>query len=739
MHVPQLITDLSIILAVAALTGLLFKRLKQPVVLGYILAGILVGPNFKHFYTILEYNSIKVWAEIGVIFLLFNLGLEFSFRKLFKEGSRIIIIALFGVLFTMLFGYLLGKILHWKNTDSLFFGGILSIASTTIIIRAFDELGVKTKKFTNIVTGVLIVEDLAAVILMVILSTVSVSKNFEGTDLIFSVSKLLLFLILWFLSGIFFLPGILKLLRAFLNEEILLIFSLALCFVMVNLALKAGFSPAFGAFMMGSLLAETTKAEKIEHLIAPLKNLFGAIFFVSVGMLFDPDLIAKYWFPILASVIILLVGKPFFIVCGSLLTGQALKISVQTGMSLSQIGEFSFIIASLGLSLGVTSGFLYPIAVAVSVITTFTTPYMMRFSDPVYALLDKKLPERWKQLITQYAAGTQKINETSYWKKLIRGNLINVTIFSAIIIGVIVFATRVIQPYFWNFTYSRMITAGVSILILLPFFWALAFRRGDREAYSKLWVDSRQRGPIVMLQLAKIALALFYLGFLFDRLFSPKIALIGVSLTCLLLILFSKKIQRFYGRIEGRFLENYNERQYNEIRKSKILPSWDTHISIFKLNSHSPFIGKSLIESKIRERFGVNIAAIERDDFIINVPDRHQVLYPGDIISVIGTDEQLKNFQEFLKKNESVPEYLKQKNEVRLLHFVIKENSALAGKSIKESNIRELTKGLVVGIERGEERILNPESTLIFKAGDIVWIVGNEKRIRVLSGETASG
>lgn len=735
MHLPQLIIDLTLILLGAAVFGILFKFLKQPIVLGYIIAGIIVGPYFRFFPTVAEIESIKTWADIGVIFLLFNLGLEFSFKKLLKEGIRIIAIALIGVSLTFLSGFVLGKLIGWNNTDSIFMGGILCIASTTIIIRAFQELNVKTQKFTNIVTSVLIVEDLAAVILMVILTTLSISREFEGIELLFSVSKLFFFLVLWFVSGIFFLPSILKFLKNLLNEEILLIFSLALCFALVIMALYAGFSPAFGAFIMGSILAETTKAERIEHLISSLKNLFGAIFFVSVGMLINPEVILQHIVPVALSVLILIFGKPLFIIIGSVLTGQPLKIAVQTGMSLSQIGEFSFIIASLGLSLKVTSEFLYPVAVAVSVITTFTTPYMIKYSVHANNLLHKILPGRWTEIINNYSITTDKLTEVSEWRKLTKRTISNSVIYIVIIISIILINIKFIQPYFWEYKWSRVITAVITIIFISPFLWALSFRRGNKTDYAKMWSMEEYRSPLITLQLVRILFSVILIGFLFESLFSTKTALIGVFATFITLYLFKKRIQRFYGKIEGRFLLNLNERESRYNHKKSHLTPWDTHLSSFKLNSHSPFIGKTLLESEIREKFGVNIAAIDREDITINVPDRFERLYPQDIISVIGTDEQLKKFKDHIEKEEVATDILKTKNEIKLLHFTISSKSILIGKSIKTSNIRERTKGLVVGVERSEKRILNPESDLIFQENDKVWIVGNEKRILIMAGE----
>jgi len=731
-QLPELIQDLAIILSAAAFIILVFRKLKQPVVLGYIIAGLLVGPNFKIFPTIIELDSIKTWADIGVIFLLFGLGLEFSFKKLLKVGGVAAFTAITEVTLTLLLGYGVGQLLGWNSIDSLFFGGILSIASTTIIIRAFDELGVKNQKFAGIVTGVLVIEDLVAVLLMVLLSTVAVSQTFEGGEMVKAVFKLAFFLVLWFVSGIFFIPTFFRKIRLLLNEETLLIISLAFCFLMVVLATYVGFSPALGAFIMGSILAETTKAEKIDQLTKSVKMLFGAIFFVSVGMLIDPEMLIKHILPICAATLVLLFGKPLFVTLGALASGLPLKIAIKSGMSLSQIGEFSFIIATLGLSLNVTSDFLYPIAVAVSVLTTFTTPYMIRSSESVYKGLEAVMPPKWKNALTAYTIGAHHITEISDWKKVLRSYFVNVIMFSVIIITLIMGSTRYLEPIFLLYGGHKIITAIITLAVLSPFLWALAFRRTQRQAYASVWLKSSKRGPLILLQFSRVALAVLYIGFLFYHLFSPLIALENMIITCIILAIFRKKIQAFYGKIETSFLTNFNERDSATMN----LTPWDTHITKFELNAQSPYIGKSLLESRMREEFGVNIVAIERGDFIINVPNRENYLYPDDKISVIGTDEQLSNFKIFLES--SAPQIEDVAQNISLHHFTISKNSTLVGQSIRESGIRERTQGLVVGIERNGERILNPESDVIFESEDKVWLVANEKRIRQIIKELAA-
>jgi CPA2 family monovalent cation:H+ antiporter-2 len=739
LHLPSLIIDLALILGAAAVVTLIFKKLKQPVVLGYIIAGILVGPNFKLFPTIIEVKSIQTWADIGVLFLLFGLGLEFSFKKLLKVGGVAFITAITEVILTLLTGFGVGKLLGWNNMNSLFLGGMLAIASTTIIIRAFDELGVKNQKFAGIVTGVLVIEDLVVVLLMVILSTVAVGKSFSGTETLFSVLKLVFFLILWFVAGIFFLPTLLQKIRNLLTEETLLIVSLALCFLMVLLATYAGFSPALGAFIMGSILAETTRAEKIEQITKSVKNLFGAIFFVSVGMLLDMHALAENIFPVICATLVLLLGKPLFVATGAVISGQPLKTAIQSGMSLSQIGEFSFILASLGLSLGVTGNFLYPVAIAVSVITTFFTPFMIRLSEPFYNFLNKVIPQPWLNSIDKYSISTQNISEISDWKKILRSTLVNSIIFSVIILTIILLSTKYIEPLFYEYKYSRVITAAITLIILSPFLWGLSFRRTQREAYSNVWMKTTRRAPLMVLLTSRVALALFFIGMLFNQLFSPLIAFSGVLISIIILFIFSKRIKHFYTKIEDRFLKNYNEREIKSKDANAILTPWDTHITDFDITADSPLVGKSLAELKIRENYGVNIVAILRGEITINIPERACILFPYDKISVIGTDEQLRRFRVYIESITDISQPKKLKSNVSLHHFTVSETSTILGKSIRNSGIRESNKALVVGVERNGKRIINPESDFIFALNDKVWIVGNDLRLKVsmagLTGE----
>jgi len=734
-HLPSLIEDLALILGAAAVTILLFKWLKQPLVLGYIIAGLLVGPHFKLFPNVVEIEGIQTWAEIGVVFLLFGLGLEFSFKRLFKVGTIALVTALSGVLLTLITGFFVGQLLGWNSMDSIFLGGILSIASTTIIIRAFNELGVKQKKFAGIVTGVLIIEDLVAVVMMVVLTTISVSREFEGVEMALSMLKLSFFLILWFVLGIFFIPSMLRAFSRLLNEETLLIISLALCFLLVVLAANAGFSPALGAFVMGSMLAETTKAERIEHGIKSIKSLFGAIFFVSVGMLIDPAMLLEHWQPIIITTLVLLIGKPLFVMFGAILSGQTVKIAVQTGMSLSQIGEFSFIIATLGVSLNVTSDFLYPIAVAVSVVTAFTTPYMIRLSEPMNLFIDRVLPETWKARLGRYSIGAMDVPDEGAWKKLIRLFVLNTSIFSVITFSIIVLCTRYLEALVPSIEGKKLFISLISLLLIAPFLWAIAFRRNDREAYAQIWMKPYQRGPLILLQLLRVAIALFFLGFLFSQLYSPSWALLGVVIASAILFLFRARIRKFYGRIEDRFRSNMNQRA--AINKGKIpeLMPWDAHFARFTMHAHYPFVGKTLQESSLREEFGINIARIRREEDVLDTPTRYERIFPGDELVVIGTDDDLNRFNNYLETVEAHVKTPKKEVGMTLQHFKITTSSSLLGKTIRESRLREKIHGLVVGIDRNDQHLLNPESRMKFELGDVVWVVGSERRVQVFIRE----
>ena len=736
-HVPQLIIDLSLILTMAGIITVIFKKLKQPIVLGYILAGLLVGPNFHLFPTITDIKTIEIWAEIGVIFLLFNLGLEFSFKKLVKVGNTAAITGLFEVFMMLVTGFITGQLLGWSKTDSLFLGGIIAISSTTIIFRAFDELGLKTQKFTRVVMGILVIEDLTAVLLMVLLSTLSLSQQFAGFELIQSSLKLFFFLTIWFLGGIFVFPTLLRRYRHLMNDESVLITSVALCFGMVFLVTKAGFSAALGAFIMGSILAETTHAEKIEHLLKPVKDLFGAVFFISVGMLINPGLLLEYAVPTAILVLVVMLGKTTFVTLGAVISGQPLRKSLQSGMSLSQIGEFSFIIANLGLSLKVTSGFLYPIAVGVSVITTFATPYMMKASEPLYEWLDKRLPDKWRLYLNRYSTSTETIVHTTQWNEILKSYAQTVILNSVVVVGIILASSRQLAHQLHTRVPETFLTNsvlfGITFLLISPFLWALVFKRGHRKAYSAIWLSRKySRGPLLLLELSRVVIAILLMAFLLNSFFSTKTAfIVAGGIMVLGFAIFYQRLQLFYHKIEDRFLQNLNARQLEGSGKSKrILLPWDAHFAFLEVSPDSNMIGKSLQELKIRENFGINVVLIERGSKTIHLPRPTEVLYPCDRIEVIGTDDQLDVFRSHIEVSMSGDVYMAHEDNVVLERVEVKTQHNIRGKTIRDSQIREMTHGMIVGLERNGERILNPDSSMIIENQDVLWIAGDRDLIK---------
>lgn len=738
-HLPTLITELALILGAAGVTTLLFRRLRQPVVLGYVIAGFLVGPHFRFFPTISELDNIKIWADIGVIFLLFALGLEFSFKKLTKIGGSAAITGTWEISIMMLAGYGIGRMMGWSAIDSIFLGGIISISSTTIIYRAFEEFALKTRQFTSLVLGVLIVEDLVAILLLVVLSTLAVSQTFDGTEMLFAVLKLVFFLCLWFLLGIFLLPTLLKKARKWLSNETLLIGAIALCLGMVVLAHSVGFSSALGAFIMGSMLSETIYGERIEQLITPVKNLFGAIFFVSVGMLIDPGLLYKYAVPVALLTLVVIGGKLIAVSVGALIAGKPLRQAVQAGTSMTQIGEFSFIIATLGLSLGVTADFLYPIAVGVSVITTFTTPLMMRFADPMYLYLLKHLPKRWVLSLNTYSAGTQIIKSEGEWKNVMHGYIRLVLVNLVVIIALILLGRYYLHPFFRGFFVQAwladMLAALITMGAMAPFVWGLMAKKLDRISYLTLWLDGKyNHGPLVALELLRNLLGISLVSALLWQFFPFWISLAGTALFMIIVFfMFKQNLDKFYHRIEDRFIANLNEKERKQPHQ-RILTPWDAHLSRIKIGTSGSFLGETLESLRWREKFGINIAFIERGNRLIYAPSRVEKLFPYDEIGVIGTDIQLQKFTQKIEANheEDTPPVDDMAEQISLEKIVVDEKNGLKGQTIRHSGIRERTKGLVVGIERGGDRILNPSSDIVFEWADIVWLVGDKQRITQL-------
>lgn len=746
-HLPTLIADLALILLCAGVMTLLFKKLKQPLVLGYIVAGFLASPHMPFTPSVMDKANIQTWADIGVIFLLFALGLEFSFKKIVKVGGTAVIAACTIIFCMILLGIGVGMGFGWQRMDCLFLGGMIAMSSTTIIYKAFDDLGLRKKQFTGLVLGILILEDILAIVLMVMLSTMAVSHNFEGTDMLESVGKLLFFLILWFVVGIYLIPEFLKRCRKLMSEETLLIVSLALCFGMVVVAAQAGFSAAFGAFIMGSILAETIEAESIERLVKPVKDLFGAIFFVSVGMMVDPGMIGEYAMPIIIITLAVILGQAFFGTFGVVLSGQPLKTAMQCGFSLTQIGEFAFIIASLGVSLHVTSDFLYPIVVAVSVITTFITPYMIRLAEPASNYVDRHLPRSWRRFLTRYSSGTQTVNNENLWRKLVFALARIIVIYSIISISVIALSFRFVIPFFKENLpgiWGPLLGAVFTILCISPFLRAIMVKKNHSVEFMTLWNDSRiNRGPLVSTVVLRVVIAVLFVMFIIAGLFKASIGLIiGAAVLAVVLMVLSRRLKKHSILIERKFFQNLRSRdrraEYMGEKKPDYagrLLSRDLHLTDISIPGESDWAGRTLMELSLGKKYGVHVVSILRGKRRINIPGGTVRLFPQDKIQVIGTDEQLNVFSEEMSRGSYVDTDVFEKSEMTLKQLMIDKDSSFLGKTLRESGIREKFRCLIAGIEREEEVLMTPDVNVPFQEGDVVWVVGEKEDVYQLIGQ----
>lgn len=745
-ELTPLISDLALILICAGVMTLLFKKLKQPLVLGYIVAGFVCSPHFTFTPSVVDSANINTWSEIGVIFLLFALGLEFSFKKLMKVGGSAIMSACTIIFCMIMVGIFTGWLFDWKRMDCLFLGGMLAMSSTTIIYKAFDDMGLRQQRFAGLVLSILILEDILAIVLMVILSTLAVSQNFEGGEMVYSILKLVFFLTLWFVVGIYLIPLFLKKVRPLMSNETLLIVSLAMCFGMVYGAASVGFSPAFGAFVMGSILSETLDSEHIEKLVSPVKDLFGAIFFVSVGMMVDPTMIVEYRYPIIALVIAVILGQTIFGTLGVLLSGQPLKIAMQSGFSLTQIGEFAFIIASLGVSLHVTSNFLYPIVVAVSVITTFLTPYMIRLAVPTYNMIDRHLPARWSRLLNRYSSGTASVNHENNWKKLVSEILRIVLISSVVSIAITILCLHFLSPLCIRVIgdlWGRVVCAVLTLLFIAPFLRAMIMKKNHSIEFKALWSDSRfNRAPLIFIILLRVAIAIVFVMTIIENLFHASAAIIvGVAILVVFGMIASRFLKKQSIVIERTFVQNLRSKDMRQEYLGEKAPQYagklvdrDLHLSDFKIPADSSWAGKTLKELDLSRKYGVMISSIIRGTHRVNIPDGSSRVFPDDTIQAIGSDEQLSVFADQVDK--AVISYADEdfeKREMKLTQFIITPNSSFVGKTIISTSIRNSYHCLVVGVEAdGDDKLSKPDVNRPFAPNDVVWIVGEEDNLSKL-------
>lgn len=752
-ELSPLIIDLALILMCAGLTTLIFKRLKQPLVLGYIVAGFIASPHMPYTPSVQDTNDIKLWADIGVIFLLFALGLEFSFKKLMKVGGTAIIAACSVILVMIVLGVLVGMSFGWDRMDCIYLGGMLAMSSTTIIYKAFDDMGLRQQRFAGLVLSVLILEDILAIVLMVMLSTLAVSQNFEGMEMVQSVVKLVFFLVLWFVVGIYIIPTFLKRVRKWMSAETLLVVAVGMCFLMVVLAAEAGFSAAFGAFMMGSILAETVEAESIEKLVAPVKDLFGAIFFVSVGMMVDPAMIVEYKIPIIVITLTILLGQSILGSGSFVLAGQPLKVAMQCGFSLTQIGEFAFIIASLGVSLNVTSDFLYPIVVAVSVITTFTTPYMIRLSVPAYNWASKRIPSKWMGLLEHYSIHSHTtVNQENNWRKFLKAVFRMMLVYCIVTVATIAICTQFITPFLLAWLprqWGDLVGMVITILAISPFLRAIMVKKNHSVEFQALWRDNRfNRAPLISIILLRIVLAVCFVMYVISAYYHASAALAGgAAIVLVLLMIYSRWLKKHSIVMERTFMQNLNLRdRYEEYRGEKQpeyvghLLSHDLHLSDFDIPADCAWAGQTLKELNMGRVYGVHVASILRGSRRINIPGGDERIYPNDRLQVIGTDEQLATLGKAMSRLEEETKDNEQQNwehqEMRLKQFIIDADSPFLDKSIRHSGIRNQYNCLIVGIEKADGTLMSPDADEVLHQGEVIWVVGEEKDVAHLLDKT---
>ena len=734
---PAIFMDLALILVTAGVITVVFKWLKQPLVLGYILAGFFIGPYFKWFPVITDPTDVHVWSDIGIVFLMFALGLEFSIKKLKKVGATGAITALTELAVMFLIGNAVGHMLGFTSMDCIFLGCMMSISSTAIIIKSFDDLKLKQQKFTSTVTAVLVVEDIIAVLLLVVLSTISVSRTFNGGELAMSMVKLAFFLIVWFVFGIYLIPTFLRWMRRYMTEETLLLVAVGLCFGMVVLAAKAGFSTALGAFVMGAILAETIEADVIHRLITPLKNLFSAVFFVSVGMLIQPAVLGQHWLTVLIIAACIIVFKSLAATTGVLLSGKPLKTAVQSGFCFCQIGEFSFIIAGLGLSYGVIDENLYPIIVSVSILTTFVTPYMIKGATPAYNWLEPKLSDRMKLRLNQYSEHSHSDDNRASIPLFLRKQLVNILLYGAILAAIALLSISFLRPLLdrlfadWKIPqiWSRLLGLVSTLVIMSPFLWAVAVKNVSKSKIKEMFETYRfSQAVVIPILVLRYFVALLLVGVAVAGYVDLAAGfLMVIAIFVVAAVLLSRRADGFYGRIEERFTSNFNSRQ---AQASFHIPQGmenEFAMERLRMTPASPLAGKTLAQGEIRERYGANIVTIERGDKIVDMPDKDQILMPADVLTVIGTEEQVSAIRADIEKESDMLVHDHSDHEMHMYRFHVESGGPLCGLPIGTSALATKHHAMVIAIERGGRKIVNPDRHTVFQHDDLLWFVSPDE------------
>lgn len=739
----NLVADLALILISAGVFTVISKALKQPLILGYIVAGFVVGPHLGLFPKLSSMTAVNEWSEIGIVFLLFALGLEFSFKKLMQVGSSALIVAAALCVGMFTIGFTVGNAIGWTSMESIFLGGMMSMSSTTIIIKAYDDLGIKNKPFASLVFGTLVVEDLIAVLLMVLLSTLAISNKFAGKEMLMGLTKLGFFLVLSFVIGVFVIPTVLKKAKAYLTDEILLIVSIGLCFGMVSIATSVGFSAALGAFLMGSVLSASVEGERIEKLVSSIKDLFGAIFFVSVGMMVDPHVIAQNWGTVIVLTIAAMAGIVLIGTTGSILAGNNLENSVHTGFSLAQLGEFSFIIAGLGCSLGVVRDFIYPLIIAVSVLTTFTTPYMIKAAGPATQFLQRKLPAGILSRINENSGSSESSNaERNLWMSLIKSYVTRVLLYAVLLVSILVVSKSYLDGAVEDFLPNApeklrcLINVLITLVVMSPFLYGMAVTGGsiNNPAKKLLQVNDNNKWPILSLMILRIFIAIAFVIAVIESHFSLSGGLIFLIVIAMMVFFFWAKVSvHRFAVLEQRFIANLNENEMIARMRTPVsssvkdkLSGYDVHIEIVEVSPNYRNIGKTLKELPIRKQTGVNILKIQRGAENIVIPSGDERIYPNDKILAVGTSAQIEAFMSMMHEDSVIGN--SSQMDFNVDSFTLGAESYMIGKSLLELDMRK-SGCVVISVLRGDDFMTNPKPEMKFQEGDTVWIAGEKDSI----------
>ena len=751
MEVPQLIIDLAIMLTTAAVVTITFKKLRIPTILGYILAGFLIGPNFPLFLDVSSAESIEMWSEIGVIIILFHIGLEFDFNKLKEVGSTAIVSALVKMGGVLAVGYAFGRILHMSNMDSIFLGAMLSISSTVVIQKCFSEMGLEKEKYAGLVMGSLVMEDVIAVFMMVILTTISTGSSGGGSPV--QMLLMVTYLVLWLVLGIFFLPTFLDRTMNLMNDETLTLLSIGFCFLMALYANWLGFSMELGAFVAGSLFAGTRHAHQVERVTAGIKDMFGAVFFLSVGMMVDPDIIMQRWTSIVPIAILAVIAKEIFATIGMMLSGQDIETSMKGGIALAPIGEFSFIIAGLGISLGVIDDYLYPVIVASSIITIIMTPILIKQSDKGVGLITSRIPEKLKRKIDSYTSEARSDEEdSSDWKEVIKEFFFSIIVYGSIMLVLTTFSIRHVEPALANAIGENASKAIIIVLIYIMItLIAVPYMRRRSVSFSHLWMERlSNRPPLVVMTIAKILLLEFIAVMPLLQFYNIGNLLI-VLLIPLSIIYVSRSdmIATYYLQLETHFLANLNQKTMEErggVRDKGLWLDEDYHIFSWIIPEGATYANSSIEDLHWGRLNSVYVVKVKKGDKRMPMPSSRTVLNEGDKVHVIAEKKQLKAFIRQLGIKDPKPlrtlrEFLEtgyhdEENALECAVIRVRGTESYVGKPIKRSGIKQHGNCMILGIEREGYATKLPDSNMMIEEGDILWLVGTNRNLKTVASHS---